>query len=57
MIVWRKIFFEFELAGSGEVAPCKLEWLFGALQILKKCAKRPLLSAAGFHTEPDHSSE
>jgi hypothetical protein len=49
MAIWRT-FLKFELAGSGAD--------YGLPQILKKkSAKRPLLSAAGCHTQPDHSAE
>ncbi len=51
------IFLKFELTGSGVAACCLLKWLFGRLQIKKICAEWPLLSAAGFHTGPDHSAE
>ncbi len=33
------------------------EVMSGALQILKKCNKQPLISAAGSHTRPHHSAE
>jgi hypothetical protein len=37
MDIWRP-FFEFELAGSGVGARCRLKLLFGELQINKKSA-------------------
>ncbi len=39
--------FEFKLSGSGVTALCWQKW----------CTKRPLLSAEGCHTRPDHSAE
>ncbi len=39
--------FEYELSGQGGTALCWQTW----------CTKRPLLSAEGCHTQPDHPAE
>jgi hypothetical protein len=48
----RRTFFEFELNGSG--SQLKTIVLSGALQILKKLAKPPIV---GSHTRPDHTAK
>jgi hypothetical protein len=58
MAVWRT-FLEFELAGSGVAAGQPIATIMAVWHASnkKKCAERPLLSAAGCHTRPDHSRE
>jgi hypothetical protein len=58
MAIWR-LFCEFELSIGLELEPAAdYNGCFARFnKFLKKYAKRPVLSAAGCNTRPDHSAE